>query len=53
VAKLREDGSAATVLATTIRTMHGKPVAAICAAPLVLMDAALLEGKAFHRPPIS
>lgn len=45
VAKLREDGRPA-VLAREFHD-HGKPVAAICAAPLVLMDAGLLEGRRF------
>jgi protein deglycase len=45
VEELRRDGRAA-VLA---RDFHqaGKPVAAICAAPLVLQDAGLLEGRRF------
>ena len=42
---LRTDGRAA-VLAKDFAAA-GKPVAAICAAPLVLMDAGLLEGKRF------
>jgi protein deglycase len=45
VAKLREDGRPA-VLARHFHD-HDKPVAAICAAPLVLMDAGLLEGGSF------
>jgi 4-methyl-5(b-hydroxyethyl)-thiazole monophosphate biosynthesis len=45
VAQLREDGRPA-VLAKQFHD-HGKPVAAICAAPLVLMDAGLLEGRRF------
>lgn len=45
VAKLREDGRPAG-LARQFHD-HGKPVAAICAAPLVLMDAGLLEGRRF------
>lgn len=42
---LRADGRAA-LLAKDFSSA-GKPVAAICAAPLVLMDAGLLEGKRF------
>lgn len=42
---LRSDGRAA-LLAKDFSSA-GKPVAAICAAPLVLMDAGLLEGKRF------
>lgn len=42
---LRSDGRAA-VLAKDFAAA-GKPVAAICAAPLVLMDAGLLKGKRF------
>ena len=45
VTNLRKDGRAAT-LARAFATA-GKPVAAICAAPLVLMDAGLLDGKRF------
>lgn len=45
VGKLRDDGRAA-LLARDFASA-GKPVAAICAAPLVLMDAGLLEGKRF------
>jgi 4-methyl-5(b-hydroxyethyl)-thiazole monophosphate biosynthesis len=45
VGVLREDGRAA-LLARDFATA-GKPVSAICAAPLVLMDAGLLEGKRF------
>ncbi len=45
VGDLRADGRAA-VLAKEFAA-KGKPVAAICAAPLVLMDAGLLAGKRF------
>ena len=45
VAALRNDGRPAK-LAAQFASMH-KPVAAICAAPLVLLDAGLLEGKNF------
>lgn len=45
VGDLRADGRAA-VLAKDFASA-GKPVAAICAAPLVLMDAGLLTGKRF------
>jgi 4-methyl-5(b-hydroxyethyl)-thiazole monophosphate biosynthesis len=45
VANLRKDGRAATLAREFAKT--GKPVAAICAAPLVLMDAGLLDGKRF------
>lgn len=49
VAGLRRDGRAA-VLAGAFASA-GKPVAAICAAPLVLLDAGLLDGRRFtaHR----
>lgn len=45
VMALRRDGRAAGLAAR----FHGqgKPVAAICAAPLILKDAGLLEGRAF------
>jgi 4-methyl-5(b-hydroxyethyl)-thiazole monophosphate biosynthesis len=45
VAKLREDRRPAA-LAKQFHD-HGKPVAAICAAPLVLMDAGLLDARRF------
>jgi 4-methyl-5(b-hydroxyethyl)-thiazole monophosphate biosynthesis len=45
VGRLREDGRAA-LLARDFGDA-GKPVTAICAAPLVLMDAGLLKGKRF------
>lgn len=45
VASLRADGRPAA-LAKAFASA-GKPVAAICAAPLVLMDAGLLEGRKF------
>jgi 4-methyl-5(b-hydroxyethyl)-thiazole monophosphate biosynthesis len=45
VAKLRDHGRAA-VMAKHFHD-HEKPVAAICAAPLVLMDAGLLDGRSF------
>jgi 4-methyl-5(b-hydroxyethyl)-thiazole monophosphate biosynthesis len=45
VAKLRADGRAAQSAAAFIAA--NKPVAAICAGPLVLEDAGLLEGKRF------
>lgn len=49
VGDLRKDGRAA-VLAKDFASA-GKPVAAICAAPLVLMDAGLLAGKRFTAYP--
>jgi 4-methyl-5(b-hydroxyethyl)-thiazole monophosphate biosynthesis len=45
VANLRKDGRAATLAREFSKA--GKPVAAICAAPLVLMDAGLLDGRRF------
>ena len=45
VAKLRADGRAAELAAAFVSA--NKPVAAICAGPLVLEDAGLLEGKCF------
>lgn len=45
VGDLRKDGRAATLAREFAAA--GKPVAAICAAPLVLMDAGLLAGKRF------
>lgn len=45
VAKLRADGRAVELASRFIA--EGKPVAAICAGPLVLEDAGLLEGKRF------
>jgi len=45
VEKLRMDGRAATLAREFAAA--GKPVAAICAAPLVLMDAGLLDGRRF------
>ena len=45
VAGLREDGRAAGLAREF--SAAGKHVAAICAAPLVLMDAGLLEGRRF------
>lgn len=45
VAKLRADGRAAALASRFVS--DGKPVAAICAGPLVLADAGLLEGKRF------
>jgi len=45
VAKLRADGRAAELAAAFVSA--NKPVAAICAGPLVLGDAGLLEGKRF------
>ena len=45
VAKLRQDGRPAELAKSFVRA--GKSVAAICAAPLVLEDAGLLEGKRF------
>ncbi len=43
VATLRKDGRAAKLAAAFVKA--GNPVAAICAAPTVLADAGLLEGK--------
>lgn len=45
VAQLRKDGRPAELAASFVAA--GKPVAAICAGPLVLEDAGLLEGKCF------
>lgn len=45
VADLRKDGRAAALAGQFAAA--GKPVAAICAAPLVLMDAGLLGGRRF------
>lgn len=45
VKTLRADGRAARLAAAFVQA--GKPVAAICAAPTVLQDAGLLEGKRF------
>jgi 4-methyl-5(b-hydroxyethyl)-thiazole monophosphate biosynthesis len=45
VGKLRADGRAAELAAAFIAA--NKPVASICAGPLVLEDAGLLEGKRF------
>lgn len=45
VGELRADGRPASLARAF--SAAGKPVAAICAAPLVLMDAGLLEGKRF------
>ena len=45
VANLRKDGRAATLACEFAKA--GKTVAAICAAPLVLIDAGLLDGKRF------
>ena len=45
VARLRADGRAAELAAAFVSA--NKPVAAICAGPLVLEDAGLLEGKRF------
>jgi 4-methyl-5(b-hydroxyethyl)-thiazole monophosphate biosynthesis len=45
VGELRRDGRPAALARDFAAA--GKPVAAICAAPLVLMDAGLLEGKRF------
>ena len=45
VGELRRDGRAAAMARDFCSA--GKPVAAICAAPLVLMDAGLLDGRRF------
>jgi 4-methyl-5(b-hydroxyethyl)-thiazole monophosphate biosynthesis len=45
VGELRRDGRAAALAGEFSKA--GKPVAAICAAPLILMDAGLLEGRRF------
>lgn len=45
VGELRRDGRASALAGSYAAT--GKPVAAICAAPLVLMDAGLLDGRRF------
>ncbi len=45
VGELRRDGRAAALAGEFSKA--GKPVAAICAAPLILMDAGLLDGRRF------
>lgn len=45
VGDMRRDGRAAALAREFAEA--GKPVAAICAAPLILMDAGLLEGRRF------
>lgn len=45
VAALRKDGRAASLASDYFK--RGKPVAAICAAPTILKDAGVLEGKRF------
>lgn len=45
VTRLREDGRAAALAKKFVHA--GQPVAAICAGPLVLEDAGLLQGKRF------
>ena len=45
VGEMRRDGRAARLAGEFAAA--GKPVAAICAAPLILMDAGLLEGRRF------
>lgn len=45
VGELRRDGRAAALAG--LFAGAGKPIAAICAAPLVLMDAGLLDGRRF------
>jgi 4-methyl-5(b-hydroxyethyl)-thiazole monophosphate biosynthesis len=45
VAELRSDGRAAALASDFVAT--GKTVAAICAAPLILKDADVLEGRRF------
>jgi protein deglycase len=49
VAKMRVDGRAAQCAGDFVAS--GKPVAAICAAPLLLKDAGLLDGKRFTAFP--
>lgn len=45
VGEMRRDGRSAKL--ATAFAAAGKPVAAICAAPLILMDAGLLQGRHF------
>jgi 4-methyl-5(b-hydroxyethyl)-thiazole monophosphate biosynthesis len=45
VAELRTDGRAASLAAEFVA--KGKAVAAICAAPLILQDAGVLDGRRF------
>lgn len=49
VAKMRADGRAGECASDFVGS--GRPVAAICAAPLILRDAGLLEGKRFTAFP--
>ena len=49
VARMRADGRAAECARRFVES--GRPVAAICAAPLVLADAGLLEGRRFTAFP--